>query len=97
MTPRQRRSSSMARLRETFLSFLPRTWVVPGDAEVLAAEMAAYSRQLHQYTGRKVTYIVKPDGGAKGDGIFLVTKYEEIECVVRLLLIAFFNIALLPP
>eukprot|EP00750_Incisomonas_marina_P005730 INCI14103.2.p1 GENE.INCI14103.2~~INCI14103.2.p1 ORF type:complete len:897 (+),score=92.36 INCI14103.2:119-2809(+) len=75
----RRRDPSLARLKETFLSFLPRTWIVPADAEVLASEMAAYSRQIGKYTGRRVTYIVKPDGGARGDGIFLAHSFQDIE------------------
>jgi hypothetical protein len=74
---------SLQRLRETFLSFLPRTWIMPGDVTVLAKEMAAYSDMMARYTGRKVTYIVKPDGGACGEGIFLATTYQDIECVVH--------------
>ena len=70
---------SFQRLRENFLSFVPRTWIVPGDAAVLANEMNMYSKLVSRYTQRKVTYIVKPDGGARGDGIFLASNYQDIE------------------
>jgi len=73
------RDPSMARLKETFLSFLPRTWIVPADAGVLANEMGLYSKQIRRYTRRAVTFIVKPDGGARGDGIFLANSYQDIE------------------
>ena len=61
-------SRHINRLRQFFpddFSFYPRTWLLPEDQE----EFEAYAQSSK---GKKKTFIVKPDEGAQGDGIFLV-------------------------
>lgn len=50
------------------LAFVPRTWVLPDHFESLQTEMAK----------SKATFIVKPDDGSQGDGIFLVRHARDL-------------------
>ena len=53
-------------------SFFPRTYVLPRD--FLAFKKCFGSKGIS-----KTTYIVKPDGGAQGRGIFLTRKIDDID------------------
>lgn len=61
-------SRHINRLRQFFpddFSFYPRTWLLPEDQE-------SFEAYAHSIKGKKKTYIVKPDEGAQGEGIFLI-------------------------
>mmetsp|Transcript_28440 Transcript_28440/g.51683 ORF Transcript_28440/g.51683 Transcript_28440/m.51683 type:complete len:581 (-) Transcript_28440:133-1875(-) len=49
-------------------SFVPKTWVVPDHMSALRSEMA----------NSKGTFIVKPEDGAQGDGIYLVKSDRDL-------------------
>eukprot|EP00191_Tetraselmis_sp_GSL018_P012514 CAMPEP_0177598738 /NCGR_PEP_ID=MMETSP0419_2-20121207/12547_1 /TAXON_ID=582737 /ORGANISM="Tetraselmis sp., Strain GSL018" /LENGTH=247 /DNA_ID=CAMNT_0019091279 /DNA_START=289 /DNA_END=1032 /DNA_ORIENTATION=- len=51
--------------------FWPETYCLPQDAELVRREMDA--------AGRKTFFIVKPDGGSQGDGIFLTNSWNDME------------------
>ena len=58
----------MERMRQLYpddFAFVPRTWVLPGDAAPTEGR-------------RKL--IVKPDGGSQGDGIFVASGWEDARC-----------------
>lgn len=71
-------SSHINRLRQFFpdeLSFYPRTWLLPQDQE-------SFEEYAHSHKGKKKkspkTYIVKPDQGAQGEGIFLIQQPRDL-------------------
>ena len=71
-------SKHINRLRKFFpdeFSFYPRTWLLPQDQE----SFEAYAHSSH---GKKKksnkTYIVKPDEGAQGEGIFLIQQPRDL-------------------
>mmetsp|Transcript_57890 Transcript_57890/g.103546 ORF Transcript_57890/g.103546 Transcript_57890/m.103546 type:complete len:1032 (-) Transcript_57890:56-3151(-) len=53
--------------------FLPRTWVLPDDWEDLNAR---YTKEMVK--DKDSAYIVKPDGGSQGRGIFLTNDLETL-------------------
>ena len=58
----------MERMRQLYpddFAFVPRTWVLPGDAAPTEGR-------------RKL--IVKPDGGSQGDGIFVASGWDDARC-----------------
>ncbi|XP_013406638.1 tubulin polyglutamylase TTLL11 isoform X3 [Lingula anatina] len=50
-------------------TFYPRTWLLPQQLTEFAAEVNLKRRR---HPKLKTTYIVKPDGGSQGDGIYLI-------------------------
>ncbi|XP_021708288.1 tubulin polyglutamylase TTLL13 isoform X2 [Aedes aegypti] len=64
-----RNLSRMQKLFPTEYQIFPKTWVFPADL----GEAIAYSR-----THRSKTYILKPDQGSQGRGIFLTKNLKEI-------------------
>lgn len=64
------------RLRHFFpedFSFFPQTWLLPEEQELFEA----YALQQRE-RGKNVTYIVKPDEGAQGEGIFLIQNPRDL-------------------
>ena len=59
------------------MAFSPPSWVLPRQAEACAKAM--------HHAKRSTCYIVKPEDGAKGDGIFLVTDWNDYlaKCTAR--------------
>ena len=53
-------------------SFFPRTYVLPRD-------YLAFKKKMGPKGISKSTYILKPDGGAQGKGIFLTRKIDDID------------------
>lgn len=69
-------SRHINRLRQFFpddFSFYPRTWLLPEDQE-------SFEAYAHSAKGKKKkkTYIVKPDEGAQGGGIFLIQHPRDL-------------------
>ncbi|XP_055639661.1 tubulin polyglutamylase TTLL13-like isoform X2 [Toxorhynchites rutilus septentrionalis] len=64
-----RNLSRMMKMFPTEYQIFPKTWVFPADL----GEAIAYSR-----THRSKTYILKPDQGSQGRGIFLTKNLKEI-------------------
>ncbi|XP_055546246.1 tubulin polyglutamylase TTLL13-like isoform X2 [Wyeomyia smithii] len=64
-----RNLNRMLKLFPTEYQIFPKTWVFPADL----GEAIAYSR-----THRSKTYILKPDQGSQGRGIFLTKNLKEI-------------------
>lgn len=63
-------------------NFYPRTWVLPG-------EMGAFSEQFDSRGVSGHVFIVKPDAGAKGRGIFLTNRLDDVKgAMARELLVA---------
>src|SRR3546814_6494884 len=52
-------------------NFYPRTWVLPND-------FADFRSQFDANGKSKSVFIVKPDGGCQGRGIFLTQNIEDI-------------------
>ena len=68
-------SRHINRLRQFFaddFSFYPRTWLLPEDQE----SFEAYAHSVKDRN--KKTYIVKPDEGAQGEGIFLIQHPRDL-------------------
>ena len=63
--------ASGSSLRDDF-SFYPRTWLLPEDQE----SFEAYAHSVKDRN--KKTYIVKPDEGAQGEGIFLIQHPRDL-------------------
>lgn len=72
---KNRMAQNLERMRREFpkeYSFYPRTWVLP-------TEMADFRNQFDAKTGKSSKfYIVKPDSGCQGRGIFLTQCVESI-------------------
>ena len=67
-------SRHINRLRQFFpdeFSFYPQTWLLPDDQESFEAYASGKK-------GKKKTYIVKPDEGAQGEGIFLIQHPRDL-------------------
>ena len=54
-------------------SFYPRTWVLPGELSDLRAQFDSQGNSL----GNKI-YIIKPDTGCQGRGIFLTRTFDQV-------------------
>lgn len=69
-------SKHINRLRQYFpdeFSFYPKTWLLPMEQD----QFEAYAHDTKKH-GKAGTYIVKPDGGAQGEGIFLIQNPRDI-------------------
>ena len=69
-------SRHINRLRQFFpdeFSFYPQTWLLPDDQESFEAYASGKKGK-----GKKKTYIVKPDEGAQGEGIFLIQHPRDL-------------------
>jgi len=70
----------MNRLRKFFpeeFDFYPCTWLLPEEQE----EFEAYTRRKREQ-GKAMTYILKPDEGAQGEGIFLFQNPRDL-CALK--------------
>lgn len=70
----------MNRLRKFFpeeFDFYPRTWLLPEEQE----EFEAYAYRKREQ-GKAMTYILKPDEGAQGEGIFLFQNPRDL-CALK--------------
>ena len=66
----------MNRMRQFFpenYDFFPRTWRLPDEEEHFTAFV-----QSRRDKGKSPTYIVKPDEGAQGEGIFLIQNPRDL-------------------
>eukprot|EP00658_Telonema_sp_P-2_P036126 TRINITY_DN26184_c0_g1_i1.p1 TRINITY_DN26184_c0_g1~~TRINITY_DN26184_c0_g1_i1.p1 ORF type:complete len:455 (-),score=105.83 TRINITY_DN26184_c0_g1_i1:123-1487(-) len=61
----------MARKFPKDYNFYPKTWVLPGEIDTFRA-------QFDDKGESKQWYIVKPDGGCQGKGIFLAQSFDKI-------------------
>ena len=58
--------SLLSRFYPEEYDFIPRTFLVPGEADLAAAHMEKHSKR---------TFIAKPAQGGQGDGIIILKKY----------------------
>ena len=68
------------RLRTFFpkeFDFFPRTWLLPEEQD----QFEAYARRKRE-KGKTMTYILKPDEGAQGEGIFLFQNPRDL-CTLK--------------
>lgn len=64
------------RMRQFFpedYDFFPRTWLLPDEEEQFTTLV-----QSRREKGKTPTYIVKPDQGAQGEGIFLIQNPRDL-------------------
>ena len=54
-------------------SFYPRTWVLPGELSDFRAQFDEKGNSI----GNKI-YIIKPDTGCQGRGIFLTRTFDQV-------------------
>ncbi|PFH32897.1 Tubulin-tyrosine ligase family protein [Besnoitia besnoiti] len=54
-------------------NFSPACWSLPEDRETIEQILHSKNQEV---------YILKPDGGAMGNGVQLVTRYKDIDCMV---------------
>ena len=60
-------------------NFSPKTWILP-------AEMHTFSQQFDNKTRKSEhLFIVKPDAGAKGRGIFLTNNLDDVSSCSELM------------
>jgi len=74
-----RMAQVLERMRRNFpeqYNFYPRTWVLPG-------EMSGFSAQFDERGSSQHCFIIKPDAGAKGRGIFLTSKLENVTSIMQ--------------
>ena len=66
-------------------TFWPETYLLPGDMEALVSvfyeqkHRNAKGKKLKNKRKKKNTFIIKPQDGAQGDGIFLVQTWKDLE------------------
>lgn len=60
---------AMAQLYPEQYSFYPRAWYLPQQF----VELCEYASRQHRHNGKKTVFIVKPDDGTQGEGIYLLT------------------------
>ena len=65
--------NKMLKLFPTEYAFYPRTWVLPGELSEFRANFDAQGNSI----GNKI-YIIKPDTGCQGRGIFLTRTFETV-------------------
>ena len=68
---------------ETPFSFFPQTWRLPDDEKALLDDLSrgrasTAKKGKRKKKGHSKTYIVKPDDGSQGDGIFMVHSREGL-------------------
>ena len=66
-------SKHINRLKSYFpdqFSFYPKSWVLPAD-------QSAFEEYVHKHKGKK-TYIIKPDEGSQGEGIYLTQNARDL-------------------
>eukprot|EP00057_Strongylocentrotus_purpuratus_P008214 XP_011662688.1 PREDICTED: tubulin polyglutamylase TTLL11 [Strongylocentrotus purpuratus] len=66
-------SKLLHQMRQLFpdeYSFYPRTWILPEQYHVFCAEVATFTQK---YPRAKPVFIVKPDDGCQGEGIYLIS------------------------
>lgn len=79
----------MGRMQRLFpgeFDFIPKTWSLPEDAAIFREHCAAEKAELAARSHPPAVYIVKPDEGCGGDGIYLTTDTQRIshpQCVVQ--------------
>ena len=59
----------MAQLYPEHYSFYPKAWYLPQQF----VELCDYASKQQRYTSKKCIFIVKPDDGTQGEGIYLIT------------------------
>ncbi|NXB52525.1 TTL11 polyglutamylase, partial [Leucopsar rothschildi] len=71
-------SRAMRRMQDLFpleYSFYPRSWILPEELSLFVAEVRMIKDSNPSW---KPTFIVKPDGGCQGDGIYLIKDPSDI-------------------
>ncbi|XP_069465606.1 tubulin polyglutamylase TTLL11 [Ambystoma mexicanum] len=71
-------SRSVRTMQELFpeeYNFYPRSWILPEEYHLFAAEVSMVKEKDPSW---KPTFIVKPDGGSQGDGIYLIKDPVDI-------------------
>ncbi|XP_041481101.1 tubulin polyglutamylase TTLL11-like [Lytechinus variegatus] len=66
-------SKLLHQMRQLFpdeYSFYPRTWILPEQYHIFCAEVSTF---IQKYPRAKPVFIVKPDDGSQGDGIYLIS------------------------
>lgn len=63
----------MARVFPKEYNYIPKTWVLPGELADFRAQFDSQGNSL----GNKI-FIIKPDTGCQGRGIFLTRNFEEV-------------------
>ncbi|KAM3825305.1 tubulin polyglutamylase TTLL11 isoform 2-T2 [Vipera latastei] len=77
-------SRAMRTMQELFpeeYNFYPRSWILPEEFAIFLTEVNLMKENNPRW---KPTFIVKPDGGCQGDGIYLVKDPTEIRLVGNL-------------
>ncbi|XP_074412559.1 tubulin polyglutamylase TTLL11 isoform X1 [Zonotrichia albicollis] len=71
-------SRAMRTMRDLFpleYNFYPRSWILPEELPLFVAEVRTMKDSNPSW---KPTFIVKPDGGCQGDGIYLIKDPSDI-------------------
>ncbi|NXT13792.1 TTL11 polyglutamylase, partial [Prunella fulvescens] len=71
-------SRAMRTMRDLFpleYNFYPRSWILPEELSLFVAEVRMMKDSNPSW---KPTFIVKPDGGCQGDGIYLIKDPSDI-------------------
>ncbi|XP_026541649.1 tubulin polyglutamylase TTLL11 [Notechis scutatus] len=77
-------SRAMRTMQELFpeeYNFYPRSWILPEEFAIFLTEVNLMKENNPRW---KPTFIVKPDGGCQGDGIYLVKDPTEIRLMGNL-------------
>ncbi|XP_032089140.1 tubulin polyglutamylase TTLL11 [Thamnophis elegans] len=77
-------SRAMRTMQELFpeeYNFYPRSWILPEEFVIFVTEVNLMKENNPRW---KPTFIVKPDGGCQGDGIYLVKEPAEIRLMGNL-------------
>lgn len=72
---KSRLAQNLDRMRRTFpleFSFYPRTWVLPAEWGGFKAEFDSHGKSTR-------TFIIKPDSGCQGKGIFLTQNLDRVD------------------
>ncbi|XP_034292077.1 tubulin polyglutamylase TTLL11 isoform X1 [Pantherophis guttatus] len=84
MTRKVNLSRAMRTMQELFpeeYNFYPRSWILPEEFAIFLTEVNLMKENNPRW---KPTFIVKPDGGCQGDGIYLVKGPTEIRLMGNL-------------
>lgn len=74
---KSRLAQNLGRMRRSFpseFSFYPRTWVLPVEWGSFKGEFDAQGKSSR-------TFIIKPDSGCQGKGIFLTQDLDRVDCM----------------